>query len=269
MKKRKTLKYIIGGCVIVIAVFLVGMLGYPDEGSDVVKKGSSVRSESEEWLFENSDIISYVEVLQVDTKIKGPTKPFPPGINPIFSMQRAKVKFLKILKGPESLEGTIGNVIKDRSYFYLTEKEKSAPYLKEKNGLYHTVGSFSGQRRLASALADINNLRGDIGSGIVVGILNKGDLSDSKLHILQGRHKAPVILGSKVWKNNLIKVERVSKFDIAGIPLERGAYTILLELKGNLYAFSRLVDGYYPYVILEENNWRALYFDIKKTKQSI
>lgn len=225
-----------------------------------------IKPETAEWLFENSEVISYVEVLKVDKKIEREDKPLPPGIYPTFSKQHAEVNLLEILKGPEDLRGTIITIIKDRSRYYLTEKQRLVVYLKEDKGRYHTIDAFGGEHRLASTLANVNSLKKDMGSGIVVGILNKGNFSDLKLHILQGRHKAPLIPGDEVEKVYLLKVEEVDRFDISKIPLEPGSYTILLELEGDLHSHYQLINGYYPYLILKEDNWRVLYFNLKKIK---
>jgi hypothetical protein len=91
-------------------------------------------------------------------------------------------------------------------------------------------------------------------------------LEDLEVYVLQGRHKAPLILGSKIWKDNVIRREKIGEFDIAEVSLKPGTYTLLIQFNGNLHSFGRLVNGYYPYVILEENDWRALYFDMKEIK---
>lgn len=223
--------------------------------------------ETKEWFFENSDVISYVEVLEVDRRIEEPTELLPPGSRDVFLKQQAKIKFLKILKGPKELENTTDNIVKKRAYFFLTEKERLVLYLRKRLCSYHTFSVSQGEWRLASALADVNSLKKDTESGIVVGVLNKGNLQDLRIHILQRRHKAPVILDSESWKNNLVRREKIGEFDIAEIPLAQGAFTVLLELKENLYSFNQLVDRYYPYVILEENNWQAIYFDIEAIKK--
>ncbi len=210
-----------------------------------------------------AEIISYIEITEVDRKIEGPSEPFPPGSRTSYSQQTAKIKFLKVLKGPKELEGKTGEIIKKKTYFYFTAEEKLVVYLEKKGDKYYTVGESSNEWRLPSALANINKIQKDSQSGIVVGVLNNPGIKDLRVHILNGKYKAPVLLNDEDWKKNIVKEEKIGEFGIAEIFLEPGNYTILLEFEGKLYSFNRLVNGYYPYIILEkEGDWRAIYFDI-------
>lgn len=266
---RKWIVGLIGGIFVVLAVVLAFV------GQRVYRRYQDVRRvnpPSEEWFFENSDIISYVEVLEVDKEvdkeIKRSSESLLLGSKTIFSKQHAKVRFLKILKGPGELENTTANIIKRKAYFGLGPKEKRVLYLRRGIWRYYTVSIFGGEWRLASVLANVNALNKDKGSGIVVGLLNKGDLQGLEIHVLHGRHKSPVILDSEVYEANFVKEEKIGEFDIAEISLEPGAYTLLIELDGSLYSgFSQLVDGHYPYVIIKEDNWRGLHFDMEGVLQ--
>ena len=262
--------------VLIIAAAIVLAVGLVSVGSRIYQtelatlRISSKPPPSQTWLFERSDIISYVEVLEVDKAIElPPSSPenMKPGEIARYPKQFAKVKFLKLLKGSKELENTTRNIIKGGgANFYLKEGEKLVLYLKKWIWSYHTFNSRA-ESRLAPVLANVNSLKKEMKNGIVVGVFNKESLEDLKVHILQGRHKAPIILDSEIYKDNLVKKERINEFDIAEIPLEPGSYTILIELEGNLYNFNRLVVGYYPYVILEENssrNWRSINFDLNK-----
>jgi len=219
---------------------------------------------SSEWLFENSDVISYVEVLEVDRRIRAEDL----GSIGDFPKQNATVKFLKMLKGPKRLTGETSSIVKGKGYFYLRERQRVILYLRKKLRSYRTISSFEGQWQLASALADVNNLGVEKGSGIVIGLLKRGNPQEVEAHILRGRHKAPIALNSLIYKEQLVKTARFGEFDIAEMPLEPSAYTILVGLGGSLYSFSPLVDGYYPYVILDETDWRGLYFDLESIATS-
>lgn len=86
-----------------------------------------------EAFFKVSDVISYVEILEVEPSIDKSPSPSEPIPGPLFPKQRAKVKFLKILRGPVSLENTTSTIIKRRAYFYLIEKERLVLYLHGRN----------------------------------------------------------------------------------------------------------------------------------------
>lgn len=257
---KKRIISLIGGILLISVAVLVfaGQRIY-----ESLLKETMLNPPSQEWCFENSEAIAYVEVLKVSRKVEKPTESLPPGIWRTFPRQRVKVRFLKVLKGPEELENTSSTIIKGRAHFYLDEGEREVLYLRKGIWRYHTVSTFQCITGLAPVLAKMNSLKKHKGSGLVIGVLNKGNLEGLEVHILEDRHKAPVILDSEIYRDNLVKKERIGELDIAEIPLEPGSYTVLIELNGNLYSFNRLVDGYYPYVILEENNWWGLHFDIQ------
>lgn len=227
-----------------------------------------IEPESSEYLFKNSDVIAYVKVLEV-TKIKKKyhSEPLSLGARIIFPRQLAKVRFLKILKGSQGLKDTTATIVKSKSFNYLSEGQEVVVYLKKVKGRYQTINLSGWEWRLASTLANINNLKAD-GCGVVVGVLlnkDKRNFHDFKIHILKGRHKAPIILGDQVIQTSLLKTEEVGKFNISEVPLDHGTiYIILLEVKGGLHSHNRLVNGYYPYILLEENEWRVVYFDINE-----
>jgi hypothetical protein len=226
-----------------------------------------IKPESPEWLFRHSNVIGYVEIIEVDKKIKK-NQSFEnlEGIYSTYPRQGCKAKFLRILKGSNDLENTTVSLVKEYSRYFLTEKQKIVLYLKKKD-VYHTIDQFGGEHRLASALCDINNIREDIQTGgIVVAVLNKEKYTDYKVHIIKGRHRSPINKGDEAWKKYLLKSAKFNEFDIVEVPLQGGRYTVLLELNGNIYCHSRLINGYYPYVIISENRFKPIYFDLKMIK---
>jgi len=256
---KKWIISLIGGVLLILAAVLVFT------GQRIYESFQETTSYplSQDWFFENSEVIAYVEVLKVSRKIERSTQLSPPGIWRTFPRQRVKVKFLRVFKGAKELEDTTGTVIKGRAHFYLNKEERLVLYLRKGIWRYHTVSNFQGRTGVSSVIPYINSLEKDKGSGLVVEVLNKGDLKDSEMHVLQGRQKSPVILDSETYRDNLVKKEKIDEFGIAEIPLEPGSYTVLIELDGDLYSFNRLVEGHYPYVILEENTWEGLYFDVE------
>jgi hypothetical protein len=232
------------------------------------EKSLPIKPKGAKWLFEHSDLIAYTEIISVDKEVdyESPKEPVP-GVYPVFGEQRCKAKILKVLKGLEELEDRSLVIIKRRSRYYLTEGQKVVLYLEKQKDTYQTIDPFGGEHRLASALSNVNNLRKDTETGgVVAGVLNKKEEVRLKIHIIKGRQKAGITIGDKIWKEYLFKSVDIGKFDIAEIPLKGGRYTILLEHNGNLHPHSRIIDGYYPYVIIRENNWKPLYFDINKIK---
>lgn len=223
-----------------------------------------INPESPEYLFKNSDVIAYVEVLEA-TKVKEyPTEPLPLGTRFIFPEQHAKVRFLKILKGPQEIKDTTTTIVKSKSFNYLSEGQQVVVYLKMIKEKYWTINLSGWEWRLVSALANINNLKRE-GSGVVVGIANKGEFCDFKIRILKGRHRAPITIRDQIIQASLLKTEEVGEFGMSEISFNpKVIYTILLEVGGGLYSHNRLINGHYPYILLEENEWKAVYFDIKE-----
>ena len=220
---------------------------------------------SDQQRFQKADVVCYVEILKVDKEIERPSldEPPPPGKRITYPEQMATVKCLRLLKGPDELQDVTFNVLKQASHFFLREKQRRVLYLSQNRERYSTIGIDSGESRLPSALSISNTLKDDYGSGIVVGILADQPLENLNVHILQGRQKAPISLHTAQWKDALIKKAETEDFGIAEIPLESGSYSVLLQLDERLYTFSRLVNGYYPYVILDKNQWRPVYFAIE------
>ena len=239
-------------------------------GQMLKRKRLPIKPESSKWLFENSDLISYGEVVDVDREIDDSVhKRQPPGIYPSFKIQLCRVKLLKVLKGSDELKGKIITVIKKRSRYYFKKGQKRVLYLKEHYRIYETVDLFGGEHRLVSALCNINTIKNIQRGGIVAGILNKGKENYLRICIIRGRQKAGVTIGDKIWGNYLLKTVQIGEFDIAEVPLEEGNYTVLLEFNNNLYPHSRLVEGHYPYVIITKGRWKPLYFDMDKIKEKL
>jgi len=232
-------------------------------------QGLPIEPQSFKWLFEHSDLIAYVEIISVDKKIDNSIyKNQPPGIYSLFREQYCQVNVLRILKGSTQLKNKTITVIKRKSCYCLKEKQRLVFYLEKQNGVYQTIDPFGGEHRLASALCNINELRKDVQTGgVVVAVLNKREDISFRVHIIQGRQRAGINIGDKIWRKYLLKILEISEFDIAEVPLEEGSYTMLLEINHKLYPHSRLVEGCYPYVIITEKKWIPLYFDINKIKK--
>jgi len=279
MEKKRVKCVIAAGVIIpVIIICLEGVSANPMSRKELSNQNLAyqqqdlpIKPKSSKWLFEHSDLIAYVKIISIDKKMSGNThKKQPPGIYPLFEKQHCRTKVLKVLKGPTELINKIISVVKIKSHYYLKEKQRLVLYLKKQDKVYRTIGLFGGEHRLASALCNINELREDVQTGgIVSAVLNEKKDTSLRIHIIEGRHKACINIGDKTWKNHLFKILPIDKFCIAEIPLEEGSYTVLLELKHNLYSHSRLVDGYYPYVIIAKGRWKPLYFDIDKIKTKI
>lgn len=215
---------------------------------------------TDEQLIESSDLIVYVEVLELDKNTAQRSKD-----SLLYPKQIAQVNVLKVLKGSVKREDI--KITKKRAYFQLQEKQRLVLYLKKYFGSYQTVSVFSQETRIASAIANVNEYLIQDGSGIVVGITNKEPIERLNIHILKGRNRAPILLGGKNYQKNIVITRKTEEFDIAEIPLDPGSYTILIEYKDALYSFNRLVDGYYPYVIIGDqnySNWRSVNFDFNQ-----
>jgi len=239
-------------------------------GQMLKRKRLPIKPENPKWLFENSDLISYGEIVDVDREVDTTVhKKQPPGIYPSFEMQLCRVKLLKVLKGSDELKGKIITVIKKRSRYYFKKGQKRVLYLKEHYRIYETVDLFGGEHRLVSALCNINTIKNIQRGGIVAGVLNKGKENYLRIYIVRERQKAGVTIGDKIWKKYLLKTAQIGEFDIAEVSLEKGNYTVLLEFNNNLYPHSRLVEGCYPYVIITKGRWKPLYFDMDEIKEKL
>ena len=277
MRYRK-FKYIIAAGILVpvISIFFGGVSANPmctkkpsNQNLIYQQQGLPIKPQSCKWLFEHSDLIAYVEIISVDKKTNDSIyKKQPPGIYPSFGEQYCQANVLKILKGLTELKNKTITVIKRKSRYYLKEKQKLVLYLEKQNEIYQTIDLFGGEHRLASALCNINELRKDVQKGgIVVTVLNKKEDVSFRIHIIRGRQKVDINIGDKIWRNYLLKILDIDEFDTIEVPLGEGNYTVLLEIDHNLYPHSRLIDGYYPYVIITKGKWKPLYFDIDKIKR--
>ena len=239
-------------------------------GEETLKrKRLPIRPESPEWLFEKSDLICYGEIVNVTREINSDVdKEQPPGIHPSFEMQLCRVKVLKVLKGSDNLKGETIAVIKRKTRYYFRKCQKVVLYLKESCGVYKTLDLFGGEPRLASALCNINTLKGLQAGGIVAAVLNKEE-AYLRIHIIRGRQKSDISIGDKTWENHLLKNIEIGEFDIVEVPLEEGSYTVLLESNRGLYPHSRLVEGHYPYIIITRGRWKPLYFDMDKIREDV
>lgn len=216
---------------------------------------------TDEQLIKSSDLIVYIEVLKIDKNITKQSKD-----SLLYPKQIAYVNVLKVLKGSVKSENI--KITKKRAYFQLQEKQRLVLYLRKYFESYQTVSVFSQETRIASAIANVNEYLIQDSSGIVVGIIsNKEHKERLNIHILKGRNRAPILLGGKNYQKNIVMTKKADEFDIAKIPLDPGSYTVLVGYKDTLYSFGRLIDGYYPYVIIGEqnySNWRSVNFDFNQ-----
>jgi hypothetical protein len=236
-----------------------------------------------------SDIVAYVKVVGLDSAPAGAmpgtkltsnsnellrrnikTSEFNKTVGKIeqYPEQKVDAKILKILKGPTSLEGQTIAIIKPQSYFLFKREERQIVYLKKFWGKFKTISPFSGETRIASALAAVNEIYGN-NSGVVIGISNPNiynqemqKQTESEFYVLIGRHKAPLSDKSKNYQKSLYIKVTLTDLCIKEIKLQDGSYTILKKLKNNgeFESFNRLVDGFYPFIVLKDNKWQAVYF---------
>lgn len=209
-------------------------------------------------LIESSDLIAYVEVIEVTPEIgEEALEPLPPGMYRTFPAQEAQVRFLRVLKGKVSAElGEVG-VIKEENGFFLSRDKPRVLYLKRKKDFYETLGNLGGESRLPSAMWELHRREGK-GYGVIVGAL--GELSGLVAVALRERHFAPLVPESESWMRSIVKSISIDELGVAEIQLEPGNYTILLQKGKEVYRPYRLVDGFYPYVILdEESRWKIVY----------
>jgi len=222
--------------------------------------------ETTKRLFELSDLIVYAEIVRVEGEPYERRDP-KTGVeaSEIFPEQRFEATFLWVLKGEMVLQDKTVSVIKVRSRYYLTKGQKRVLYLTKREGSYRTVDRFGGEHRLASALCDIRNLRTDAQEGgIIATFLDGNEHLCSKVHLLRGRHNKSLRINDKEWNKSLLRTDIVARFNICDIKLERGIYTLLLEMDGRLRSYTRLIDGYYPCVIIGQYRWwEPIYFDLR------
>ncbi len=226
-------------------------------------------------LIMNSDLVCYAEILEVDKEIEIKNYLPMPGEIIYYPNQNVKARCLKVLIGPEEIQGREINVLKTTVDYYLKEGQKEVLYLLKDNDGYVTNkihsaygdGRFPHDGRLPHALSEVNILRRDKLSGAIISLLGDDSYKGLSVHIFKGRQEAPISLINNYPKEDLLKVVEVSDFNIVEVSLEYGSYTFLLEVEENLYSFSRLVNGYYPYLSLSEErdrNWLPIYFNLEE-----
>jgi len=209
-------------------------------------------------LIEISDLIAYVEVIEVTPEIgEQALEPLPPGIYRTFPAQKAQVRFLRFLKGEVRAESDEAVVVKKENGFFLSTAKRRVLYLKQKEGFCEALGNLGGESRLPSAMWELHRRVGK-GYGVIVGAL--GEPSGLVAVALRGRHFAPLVPESESWMRTIVKSISIDELGVAEIQLEPGNYTILLQKGKEVYHPYRLVDGFYPYVILnEEIRWKIIY----------
>ena len=220
--------------------------------------------ETTEKLFEDSDVIAYADIDNVENKIeKAALVRTNLPVSEIFPEQRCAASLLWILKGDVDLQNRTVPIIKKKSRYYLSEKEKRVLYLKKEGNLFHTIDRFGGEHRLRSALCDIRNLKRDATSGGIVASFQGNDKSlRPTIHVLQGRQKTSLKINDNTWNKFLLKSSRIGEFNICEIPLQKGAYTVLMEIGGDLFSYTRLINDYYACVIIGKYRWwEPLYFE--------
>ena len=170
---------------------------------------------------------------------------------------------LWILKGNKGLKNSTVPIIKEKSGYYLSEKEKRVLYLKKDGEFFRTVDRFGGEHRLASALCDIRNLEREATSGGIVASFHQGNDQSLQptIHVLKGRQKISLKINDSTWDRFLLKTSTMEKFNICEVPLPEGVYTVLMEIGGELFSYARLTDGYYACVNIGKYRWwEPLYF---------
>ena len=89
---------------------------------------------------------------------------------------------------------------------------------------------------------------------------NDGSLPPT-LHVLKGRRKTSLKINDSTWDSFLLKTASIGKFGIYEVPLPEGVYTVLMEIGGELFSYTRLTNGYYACVIIGKYRWwEPLYF---------
>jgi hypothetical protein len=213
-------------------------------------------------LIRTSDLIAYVETINVDPVIKEDMlAPLPPGGYRTFPAQNAQVRILRTLKGEVSAESGEIVVLKKENGFFVSEDKRRVLYLKQGEGFYEALGNLGGEHRLASVIWELHRIKGE-GYGVVIGLL--GEPSGSMAVAFRGRHPVPLIPGSERWIQAVVKKTPIDELGVAEIRLEPGNYTILLRKGDNICHPSRLVNGFYPYLILDqESPWKIVYIQTR------
>ena len=209
-------------------------------------------------LIETADVIAYVEVIRVTPEVAEQVlEPLPPGMYKTFPAQKAQVRFLRFLKRKVRAELRKIEIIKEENAFFLSTGKRRVLYLKRKDNFYEALGNHGGEPRLASAMWELHRME-EKAYGVVVGVL--GEPSELVAVALRGRHSAPLVPESERWMRSIVRRVSIDELGVAEIQLEPGSYTILLHRGKEVYHPYRLVDGFYPYVILdEESRWKIVY----------
>jgi len=217
--------------------------------------------ETTQQLFEDSDVIAYACIDQVEDRIEKPARKDIEGIG-TYPRQRCTATLLWILKGDAGLTHMTAPFVKNSSRYFVSEKEKRVLYLKKDGDRFYTVDRFEGEPRLASALCDIRNLKRDAESGGIIASFQGSSASLSPtIHVLKGRQKTTLRVNDAGWNRFLLKSSPIGPFDICEIPLKKGTYTVLMERGGGLFSYTRRIDGYYACVNVGEYRWwEPLYF---------
>jgi len=217
--------------------------------------------ETTQQLFEDSDVIAYSYIDDVEDRIEKPSRKDIEVIG-IYPNQRCTATLLLILKGDVGLTNMTVPLVKKRSRYFVSEKEKRVLYLKKDGDRFCTIDRFEGEHRLASALCDIRNLKRDTESGGIVASFQRSSASSCPtIHVLKGRQKTSLKINDATWNRFLLKSSPIGQFDICKIPLEKGTYTVLMEMEGVLFSYTRLINDYYACVNVGEYRWwEPLYF---------
>jgi len=238
--------------------------------SRIAKEDSSgipIEPETIQWLFNNSDVIAYVEIISVQSGAgKRSTLNGIWEMPRIFPEQHCKACVLWVIKGDEYFQNRTISIVKEPSRYYLSEREKRVMYLRKENrGSFCTIDRFGGEHRLVSAVCNMRNLNTDAKSGgVIVSVYNGHESAHPKVHVLKGRHPSSLNMNDRDWKTSLVKSANMGEFNIWQISLQKGLYTVLLEIKGTLYSHTRLTNGYYACVIVGMYRWwEPLYFGPK------
>lgn len=211
-------------------------------------------------VLRDSDVVAYARINTVEDKIeKVPPSDRPqPDILRAYPRQRCTITLLWILKGDATWEGKTVPLLKERSRYFVSEKEKMVLYLKRQGDFFHTIDGFGEEHRLAFVLCDIRNSKKDSKSGGIVASVNgNGMLSRPRptIHVLEGRQRTTLRIGDDRWNTSLLQTKTIGEFDICEIPLDKGTYTVLMEEDGQLFSYTRLLKGYYACVNVGEYRW--------------
>jgi len=219
--------------------------------------------ETTQRLFEDADVVAYVLIDKVEEGIEiSPPGAHHPEVLKTYPRQRCTASLLWILKGDSALQNEKVPIVKEISRYFVSENEKRVLYLQKRGDFFQTIDSFGGEPRLASALCDIRNSKKDVhGGGVVASFQGKDRMSRPIIHVLRGRQPTSLRMTDTAWDTFLLTSKPIGEFDICEIPLEQGTYTVVMEMGGHLFSYTRLLNGYYACVKVGEYRWwEPLYF---------